>query len=139
MKKIIILSIVIFILIICFIIFRHMDKEVVLVCNGDYVLIGSQANQEYTFEGINDYINKEKLEVRMFTNDTETVEEYYNIINSNSECSDIITDNDFISYTCIYDLVKDHYYEDLEDEDHKLRFDVIKKKFEEDNFICEYK
>ena len=138
MNKKIIISIIFFIIIILLFIIGTKDTYKVLICNGDITVIDGQANQEYTFEGINGFVKKEKLDVRLFVFDNSSIEEFIEIIKNNNDCTDIYITDDFISYTCTYDLEKNHFYAELEDSNNRLAFDVIKEKMEEDNFVCTY-
>lgn len=138
MNKKIIISIIFFIIIILLFVIGTRDTKKVLVCNGDVIVIGGQANQEYTFEGVNGFVKKEKLEVRLIVFDDSSMEEFIEILKNNKDCTDLYITDDFISYTCNYDLEKNHYYAELEDSKNRLPFDVIKEKMEEDNFVCTY-
>ena len=139
MNKKIVISIIFLIIIILLFVVCSQDVYKTLECNGDVDLIGSHANQTYIFEGKNNYIEKQVLEVRLTANEESLAIEYYDNVKEDETCTDLTRKDNFVSYTCTFDLLKDHYYEDLEDENHRLRFDVIKKSFEEDNFICNYK
>lgn len=139
MNKKIIISIIFFIIVIILIVLLYKDQPKVLVCNGDVVLVGGRSDIEHTFEGINDIVKKEKLEVRMFIDDINSIDDYIEIIKDNEDCYDMLVEDNFISYTCDYDLEEVHFYDDLEDSNHRLSFKVIKQKFEEDNFVCVYK
>ena len=120
-KKVLAILIVIIVVILYFI--SSSDIERTLVCSSSDYLVGNRAYQEHIFTGYNKYIEKEIVETTVFIDDKEALNNYYEIIR----------------YTCNYDLKKNHYYSELEDNNQRLTFDSIKKNFEEDNFVCSFK
>ena len=136
-KKVLALLITIIVVILYFI--CSSDIERTLICSSSDYLVGNRAYQEHIFTGYNKYIEKEVVETTVFIDDKEALNNYYEIIKSNEECSNILLEEDSIRYTCNYDLKKNHYYSELEDNNQRLTFDSIKKNFEEDNFVCSFK
>lgn len=139
MIKKIIITIIVVIIIILLIVLNSKPVERTLICSGTNLLVGGQSSQIYTFEGIDYYIEKQKLEVNIITDNKDTLDDYFRIVSGNPECSNIIQGDDYVSYVCNYDLKNNHYYEELEDNNQRLTFDSIKKKFEEDNFVCSFR
>ena len=139
MKKMMIISVIVFIVIVGFFIITSTDLNRTLVCNGDFDLADGNSSQEYVFYGVNEYVKKEKLEVILHTSSKDIIDEYLSIVKNNEECHNIIVEDDYLSYICDYDLVNNHYYSSIEDNSGNLSFKVLKAKFEEDSFVCSYK
>ena len=139
MKFKIVISIIVFIFVV--LVYTIVNQKVykTLVCNGDFALAEGVSSQEYTFEGVNNYIKTQKLEVILHTTNQDIMDDYLSIVSKNEECHDIIVKEDLLSYICDYDLEKNHYYSSIEDNDGRLSFKTVKEKFEEDSFVCYYK
>ena len=102
-------------------------------------MVGSDAEVLYVFEGVNGIATKQNLFVKLYMTDESLIQEYQNIMKDNSECGGFEIHSDYISYDCYYDLVKEKYYEDLENSDGELLLEALKKDFENDNYVCVYK
>lgn len=136
--KIIIYIIVFIFVVLVYTIVNHKEFKT-LVCNGDFALADGISSQEYTFEGDSNYIKKQKIEVIIHTTNKSIIDDYLSILRDNEECHDIVVKEELISYICDYDLVINHFYSSIEDDNGRLSFKVVKSRFEEDSFVCYYK
>lgn len=139
-KYIVALVCILFVFFLCLLIINnHNNRDVLMKCTSEMAMVGSETKSEYIFKGTKDVVETEELSVYIHAQDSNLIENYREIISSKKECSDISYSDDYISYKCNYDLVKEDYYEDLEDDEGRLLFSVIKENFENDNYVCEYK
>lgn len=120
-----------------FLLLKNNNKT--MECNIKTNMVDSEAELKYVFKGKNDIAKEQFLYAKLYITDENLINEYQNIISGNLECGGIDIFDNYISYNCYYDLVNEHYYEDLEDEDGDLSFIKLKEAFENDNYICEYK
>ncbi len=138
MKKVLIPIILIIAIIIFFFLFNQKDKEMTLECSTRTYLVDGESIQKYIFNGINEIVKTQELQVDLEVNTDELVEDYERILKEDKNCSNLKITGKNITYKCNYDLTKEHYYSDLE-EDGKLYFKIIKESFESNDFICNYK
>ena len=109
-------------------------------CNNEIELVQSKSIQKYTFTGKNNKVETETLEVKLYVDDIELIDEYKRILEEKEECTNLKVFDNYLTYECHYDLLKNHqYYGDIEDEDGTLSFSKLKYVFEEDNYVCFYK
>ena len=135
----IIISFVVIAIVVIACIFNSVPKNKVMECSASITMIGSDADLKYVFNGKGSIAKEQNLYVKLYTTDVDLINEYQNIMSGNLECGGIEIHDDYISYNCFYDLVKVHYYEELEEDNGELKFETLKKEFENDNFVCVYK
>ena len=141
-KNVIIFLIIIFIFISILIFFNKTkeDKVVVMECNNEVELVQSKSIQRYTFIGKDNKVETEDLEVKLYVDEIDLINDYKRILEEQEECTNIEIIDNYITYHCHYDLLKNHqYYGDIEDENGILSFSKLKYALEEDNYICFYK
>lgn len=138
-KKNILITLVVLLVIVLFLFLSKKSKNVTMECSNTMTMIGSDAEVLYVFHGVNGIATEQYLYVKLFITDENLINDYKNIMKDNKECNSIKVNSDSISYDCYYDLVNEHYYEDLENSDGELLLDALKKDFENDNYVCKYK
>ena len=137
--KVFLLCFVVIAIIVFAFIFYSVPKNRVMECSSTMTMVGSDAELKYVFNGKGSIAKEQKLYVKLYTTDVDLINEHQNIMSDNLECGGIEIHDDYISYNCFYDLVKVHYYEDLEEDNGELKFESLKNEFENDNFVCVYR
>ena len=130
--------VVILLVIVAFYLYKNKDVAKTLICQRESDVVLSNNIEKYTFNGINNKIKSEDLEVNIYSDSEELIDNYYDIINGNKECSIIDKGEKYIIYKCHYDIENTNFYKEMKNNG-ELLFTDIKKMFEEDNFNCNYK
>ncbi len=107
-------------------------------CFSETILIDNEATLRYVFKGFNNIVHEQNLYVRVNITDEELINDYQRIMSENMECGGFEIFDDHISYNCYYDLIKGHYYKELEDKDGDVTFDALRKYYEGENYTCTY-
>ena len=116
------------------------NQDITMVCDLNVDLVQSRSIQKYIFKGKNDKVETEDLNVKIYFDDVNLIDDYKKIIDGKNECGNIQIFDDSISYHCFYDLVNEHqYYFNIEENDGTLFFKKLKAELEKDNYICFYK
>lgn len=136
-RKLIIIFISLIVTLVLFLVFKN-DSEIVMICKKESSMVDGDAYTEYTFKGNSKKVLSQKLFVKLYITTEDLINNYREILKERENCSEIIINSSYISYTCNYDLTKDHFYVDIE-EDGILKFSNLEKVFLEDNYLCEYK
>lgn len=136
-------SLIIFFIIVCcmilFLLIFKENKRYVMQCSANITKVDGEAYEEHIFYGNLNNIDEEFLTVKLYINDEEIINNYKEIIENDTSCSDVIIFDDYITYTCSYNLLEKNFYDELKDEKGNLLFSKIKETFENDNYICNYK
>ena len=142
MKKKLIVTILLLLLVVLFFLFLFLfapKKKKKMECSIDTILIENEANLLYKFTGYGDRVYEQVLFVTLNVTDEELINDYQRIMSENMECGGFELFDDHISYRCDYDLIKGHYYEELENEDGEITFDILKNYYEGEKYTCTYK
>lgn len=137
-KKICLILLLIVIVILLIILIKKDKDNKELECIGEETLVMTNARVKYNFSSINEYVSSQKMFVKMYGDDLTLLENYKNIIKENKECSNVVLEDLVLSYECDYDLNNNQYYESLRKND-KISISDLKKYFEDNNFVCNYK
>ena len=136
-------SLIIFFIIICFtIVFLLIiknNKRFVLECSADVTKVDGEAYESHTFYGNSKNVDEELLNVKLYISDEEIINNYKEIIENDSSCSEVTIYEDYITYSCSYNLLKEKFYDELKDDKGNISFSKIKETFENDNYVCNYK
>ena len=138
-NKYIIIGVTVLIIVILLFLYSNRNVEKTLICQKEDDIILSNNIEKHTFNGINNKIKTEDLEVNIYSDSQDLINNYYDIISNNRECFDIDKGDKYIIYKCHYDIENTNFYKEIKNEDGNLSFSDIKAMFEEDNYNCSYK
>ena len=138
-KKVFICFFIIIFIVLIFLSILKNDKEVVLECSATITKVDGEAFERYTFLGIGNVVHDEVLFVKLNVDDKNLLNDYKNIIESDELCKDIKMFDNYITYSCSYNLINNSFYDNLKSDDGSLTFSVLEKEFNKDNYICIYR
>ena len=143
-KKVFICFFIIIFIVLIFLSILKNDKEVVLLfsflCTKHWVTkVDGEAFEKYTFLGIGNVVHDEVLFVKLNIDDKKILNDYKNIIESDELCKDIEVFDNYITYSCKYNLINNSFYDNLKSDDGSLTFSVLENEFNKDNYTCIYK
>lgn len=140
MSKKVYLILFLIIIVTILLIFNMNNKDNIkeMECIGEETLVMTKSRVKYNFVSINDYVSSQKMFVKIYGDEVSLLENYKSIIEDNKECTDIKLEDLVLSYECSYDLTNNDFYDNIKTND-KLYISDLKKYFEDNNFVCNYK